>query len=462
MSARRLALAALLLLSLTACASYEKNVALARADKSYGYRFSHLEPDPAADETFVILTFSGGGTRAAALAYGTLAKLASTPIRGGRTLLDEVDVISSVSGGSFTAMAYGLEHRFPMKEFESSFLYHDVQGDLARAAASPVNWPRLFSPHYSRIDLATDYYDRHIFGGHTYADLAAAPRRPFLLVNATEMDLGARFEFTQEQFDPICSDLSRMPVARAVAASSAFPILLTPVTLENDAGRCDFAEPQWVANALNDRLANPVRYQSALDARALVAPERLWLHLMDGGIADNIGLRGPMRSILSTDPELSLLRMVNLEKVKRVAIIAVNAETASGVALDRKETTPSIVDVLMTVSSAPMSNYSADTVALIQERIENWNKDQAMIDNCSAILHGICPDAKIPDEGIARVKFYRVEVSFDLLPPEERKQFDRIGTNFSLDRADVDRLIAVAGRVMGESEEYGRLVGDLK
>jgi hypothetical protein len=78
-----------------------------------------------------------------------------------------------------------------------------------------------------------------------------------------------------------------------------------------------------------------------------------------------------------------------------------------------------------------------------------------MIDDCSAILHDTCPDAEIPDEGIARVKFYRVEVSFDALPPEERKQFDRIGTNLSLERGDVDRLIALAEKVMGESEEYG-------
>jgi hypothetical protein len=57
---------------------------------------------------------------------------------------------------------------------------------------------------------------------------------------------------------------------------------------------------------------------------------------------------------------------------------------------------------------------------------------------------------------------YRVEVSFDVLPPEERNHFDRIGTNFSLDRGDVDRLIAVAGKVMEESEEYAKLVKELQ
>jgi NTE family protein len=59
----------------------------------------------------LILAFSGGGTRAAAFAYGVLEELAATPVvLGGRPrrLLDEVDLISAVSGGSFTAAYYGL------------------------------------------------------------------------------------------------------------------------------------------------------------------------------------------------------------------------------------------------------------------------------------------------------------------------------------------------------------------
>ena len=63
------------------------------------------------NELLLILAFSGGGTRAAAFAYGVLEELAATPVvLGGRPrrLLDEVDLISAVSGGSFTAAYYGL------------------------------------------------------------------------------------------------------------------------------------------------------------------------------------------------------------------------------------------------------------------------------------------------------------------------------------------------------------------
>lgn len=446
---KRLALT--LLLVAVGCAHYRANVPLQQWEPSHGYRFSRLPDDPQADETFVILTFSGGGTRAAALSYGALRELAGTKIRGGRTLLDEVDVMSTISGGSFTGMAYALEHRFPMPDFEQQFLYHDVQGDLFRAAINPMNWPRLLSPHYSRIDLATDYYDRHVFSARTYADLTTAPRRPYLIVGATEMDLGSRFEFTQEQFDPICSDLDHLRVARAVAASSAFPGLLTPIVLKNYAGKCAWQEPEWIANAMEDRQTNPVRQRAASDVRELERTDRPWLHLMDGGVADNIGLRGPLRSILSTDPEWSVLRMINNERIKRLVVIVVNAKTEGNLQLDRSERTPSAAKVLLgTVANAPMANYSSDTVAQLEHAVDSWRKDALIEANCT------------PGDESASVQLYRVEVAFNDLPEPERTWFNSLGTNFSLKKEEVDRLIEVAGKLMRQSPEYQKLVADLQ
>ena len=85
------------------CAHYPRNAALSSFDHSAGYRFSNLAPlRNNSDDLFIILTFSGGGTRAMAMSYGVMEKLKETRIsRHGseRSLLDEADVISSVSGG---------------------------------------------------------------------------------------------------------------------------------------------------------------------------------------------------------------------------------------------------------------------------------------------------------------------------------------------------------------------------
>ena len=113
------------------------------------------------DELLLILTFSGGGTRAAALSYGVLEALADTRITISgkpRRLLDEVDVISSVSGGSFTSAYYGLFGDRIFKDFESRFLKRDVEEELALRLISPRSWPKLASSYYARSDLAADYF----------------------------------------------------------------------------------------------------------------------------------------------------------------------------------------------------------------------------------------------------------------------------------------------------------------
>ena len=96
-------------LGLGACSTLPlENRPLERYDPDGGYRFSNIAPgENNSDSLFLILTFSGGGTRAAAFAYGALEKLRDTEIvweGRRRRLLDEVDIISSVSGGRRASM----------------------------------------------------------------------------------------------------------------------------------------------------------------------------------------------------------------------------------------------------------------------------------------------------------------------------------------------------------------------
>jgi len=153
-----------LCLVLEACSSYILNQPLQSYDTKSGYRFP--EPGHAkqanSDSLYVCLAFSGGGTRAAAFTYGVLEKLRDTQIewKGKKSrLLDEVDCISGISGGSFTAAYYGLFGDRIFKDYRPGFLYRDIQGELLHSALNPLNWPRLASPTFNRIDLATELYD---------------------------------------------------------------------------------------------------------------------------------------------------------------------------------------------------------------------------------------------------------------------------------------------------------------
>jgi hypothetical protein len=87
-----------------------ENPPLERYEPGGGYG-ANLIDTPYAKKLRVVLAFSGGGTRASALAYGVLKELRKTEISIDRRrlrLLDEVSLISSVSGGSFTSAYYGL------------------------------------------------------------------------------------------------------------------------------------------------------------------------------------------------------------------------------------------------------------------------------------------------------------------------------------------------------------------
>src|SRR5258708_28716453 len=234
-------------LLLLACGPFTpSNPPLVQSAPDAGYRFERLESGDNSDELFVIVTFSGGGTRAAALAYGVLEALRDTTIRWrGRSvaLLDEVDVISSISGGSFPAAYYALRGRQIFDEFPERFLYRPVESDLIKLALSPASWLKLAAPAYGRSDLAAELYHREVFGGATYADLIARNRRPFVILNATDMTTGTQCPFIQDQFDRRCSDLAGVPLARAAASSSAFPGGLTALTYQNYAGSCGYRPP---------------------------------------------------------------------------------------------------------------------------------------------------------------------------------------------------------------------------
>src|SRR5690606_36312262 len=139
-----------------------------------------------------------------------------------RRLLDEVDFVSGVSGGSFPAAWYGLHGDGIFTDFEPRFLRRDVQRDLVLSLLNPINWFRLGSPLFARSDLAADYYDRELFDGATFADLAGGPGVE-VVINATDMVRGSRFSFRQPELDYLCADLAPIPIGRAVAASAAFP-----------------------------------------------------------------------------------------------------------------------------------------------------------------------------------------------------------------------------------------------
>ena len=457
---------ALLLLGAAGCAHfhYPVNARLGAKPSGPGYRFPSPPQPPAEDprdHLFVCVALSGGGTRAAAFAYGVLQALRDTRIdnNGLGSLLDEVDCLSGISGGSFAAAAYVvLGDRF-FRELPTRFLKRNVQGRLVLSSTNPVNLIRLISPYFSRIDLAAELYARLIFGEATFAALDPQ-HRPFLILNATNMANGAGFEFTQDEFDFIGSDLASVPIARAVAASSAFPFLLSPLTVWSYRGPFSDQLRADVARALEDRETNLFRYAWARNRQDLTTRDAKYIHLLDGGLADNIGARAIMNAFAREHGFIR--RRINDGRIQRLVVLVVNARTAPAERLTRSPRGPGIVAVALTTATAPMDNFSADTVELMQRLVTDDEKAQRTLAACNARLAECQEPRPRPFASTPTMRGCVIELSFEGLDPGERDELLNYPTSFSLTPAQVEKLIAAGPKLLNRSQDFQRLLRALR
>ncbi len=437
----RLLLWLLAAMLLAGCAHYRVNEPLLR----HSVRERPVAP-ARADDLLVVLTFSGGGSRAAALAYGVLQSLAGTRIVWNgrqRRLLDEVDVISAVSGGSFTAAYFALEGDAIFDEFEPRFLRRNVDWELVKRLFWPRSWLALATPYYNRSELAEDYYDDILFGGATFGDID--PRRaPALLINATDITLGDGFSFDQTHFDLICSRLDRFPLARAVTASSAVPGLFSAVTIANYAGSCGYQTPRWV----HDVLRSPSKADSRLYlARKIAAYEdrarRPYIHLLDGGLADNLGLRALIDRVRlhHRSPDGTVRRLLLDRDLKKILVIVVNAAAAPDTRLNQLDYPPSIATTVDIATTVQVNRYNDETLRLFRENLETWQQSIRLV-RCGGEHCDAAPTFHLVDASLMRIDDEAERVYLQTLP-----------TSFSLDDEAVDRLVAAGHLLLRQSPQ---------
>jgi len=449
----------LLLLIHSACAHYPLNPELESIDAVLQKKDQRLtESRQSSEELFLILAFSGGGTRAAAVSYGVLEALnhvempdagkedkTSATGPGKHTLLDEVDFISSVSGGSFTAAYYGLYGERIFEDYKERFLTRPVQrGLLMRVLFSPVNWFRLMSSEFGKSDLAAEYYDKLLFDGATFGDIRK--QGPLIRIQATDLADGYSFGFTGRQFEFICSDLEKYPVSRAVAASAAFPGPFTPIILRNYAGQCGFEEPQWVKQALTNHDITSREYHTAKKMHAYHdSKTKQFIHLLDGGIADNLGVRGPTEIFGLIGSAEKVLEEMSIEETRRLAMIVVNASTPKKYKWGFLSNIPGLGDIIGLTSNIMVQSYTFETMDLLRRELEQLERE--------SVGSG---DNREP------IQTYLVEVGFDALPDRaEQMEYADIPTSLQLPEDTVDRLREVAGRILYGSEQFQKLVRDL-
>ena len=421
---------------LAGCATYgrlDNQPLTSAAARQPGYGMSEAASAGRRDDITLVLAFSGGGSRAAALAYGVLLELRDTRIgaNGDRRLLDEVDAISAVSGGSFTAAYYGLHGDDTFRDFESGFLRRDLTSDVLHRILSPRRW---FTPE-GRSDAASTLYDGTIFKGATFADLQRR-NGPLIVINASDLEGGIRFAFLQEFFDLLCSDLRSYPLADAVAASSAVPVLFEPVVLQNNSGCAAPHLPQPAEDS-------PQLQQVVKGLRGYAdKQQRHYVHLADGGLTDNLGLRAFQETIDLAGGLRPFLRKIGREPNGHVVVVSVDAsgKAAEGLGLERRA--PSILRAVDIMSDVQLHRYHAATLEQMQDSLQRWAKDVST------------PERKV------QPRLVTVALR-DVVDEAERERLSRISTNFDLEGGQVDALVAAGRALLRANPEFRGLLDAL-
>ena len=455
-----------LALLLHACASRPINPPINQVEPASGYRLQTRQKYFRDSENLVVLAFSGGGTRAAAFSYGVLESLRRTEVVGPKggtiRLLDEVDVITGVSGGSFTALAYGLYGEKLFDDYERRFLKRDVQGELVARLLNPVYWPALWSPSWGRSELAAELYDEILFNGATFADLDRSSG-PFIIATATDISTGARLPFVQNGFDILCSDLGAVPLSRAAAASSAVPVVLSPVTINNYGGTCNFAIPTGCSRSTdpaNRAARGPRAAEPAGSARLRDGGDRPYIHLVDGGISDNLGMRGVLDALEALEALHAVHQPTPLDRVRRIIVIIVNSLSSPKTNWDQSESPPGSVEILLRATGVPIDHYSYEAIELLKDTAARWQTMRRL--RAAAAFAGNKDPAVADALNLPDIDIYAINVSFPALRDKaELDYLNELPTTFVLPAEAVDRLRAAAGTILLSSPEFSRLLRDV-
>lgn len=411
------------------------------------------------DGRVIGLAFSGGGTRAAAFAYGVLRRLAQTPLPGRTTrgdMLDRVGVVSGVSGGSVMAAYYALKGRAGLADFRRRFLTQDVMAQLS-TSFTLININRALGGGANTDERLRSWFNAHLFQGATLGTVIAR-RRPILLINATNVYSRTPFVFAPQTFAAMCSDITQYPLAEAVAASAAVPGAFAPIVLKTYPGECQTPLPTWVERAAKDTSGSPLLHAVA---RSLVLAREgkvKYIKLFDGGMVDNYGLSGITIMRAAAGTPYGPLRPRQAVNLRRLLFLVVDAgrgpqgdwsQTVEGPV--GKQLVSAVFDAIIDANSRASYAAFAATMKNWRDAIVNWRCHLKAAE--VARLRGRggrwnCRDLKIT---VGRV-------AFAALDAQRAKRLNKVPTSFTLPVETVDEVTRAGSDALRANPEFEAFV----
>jgi len=405
--------------------------------------FASSRTDPiAGDDVLVGLAFSGGGTRAAAFAHGVLSEINQTTVRtrtGTHSLLDNVGFVSGVSGGAVTAAYYGLKKRAALADFREKFLIRNAEAGL-NTSIDPLSLVKALGGGVNDVKIFSRWLNENVFDGATFADFRKTPG-PRVWINASDIYNRTPFIYGEATFIALCSNLATYPIADAVAASAAVPIVFTPQVIKTYTGGCTDKPPEWLEKAHSDPNTAPILKAFADALYSYHDGKTKYVKLLDGGLVDNFGLSGFTISRLSARTPHEPLSPVQAVRLRRSIVILVDSGRAPSGDWVRTVEGPSGTELIMAAADTAVQASVRSSYTAFERIMMDWQR-QLIAWRC-----GLSPQLRkqygAPANWNCRdLKIFVNRVGFDQLGLERAKALNAVDTRFKLPTDQVDAVIA--------------------
>ncbi len=412
---------------------------------------------PRFGETVIGLSFSGGGMRASAFAYGTIKELASHKSRFGdisKSLIDDVVFVSGVSGGSVPAVYFALHGARTIPSFRDKFLYKDPQSSF-ETSISLFNLLAVLGGGLNSKTGFQRWLDENLFHNATFGDLVG-DSAPTLWVNASDLYNETVFTFDAETFATLCSDLSVYKLSEAVSASSAVPGIFSPIVIENFAGQCSYKEPPWIGRAIDSPGSSlVVRNQALAFRRYQNRQENRYLKVVDGFVTDNLGVHGIITQRERSDSLIAPFSSRQVVSLKKFLFIIVNSATRTEENTQKKVEGPNGVRVVQEVMDTLINIATTRTRDAFFQTMQAW-RDDIIKYRCGLSANRVreligdrqgwdCKD----------VRFDILDLSFEQVKDKKlRAKLEKIPTAYVLPRTQTDLLVKSAGELLRSNPQF--------
>jgi hypothetical protein len=366
-------------------------------------------------------------------------------------MIDRIDFISGVSGGSVTAAYYGLKKRAALADFREKFLLRNAEegltttlslGTIGRAFSGGINDSRGF----------TRWLDANLFEGATFAQFRTVGR-PRVWINASDIYNRVPFVFGATAFTAICSDLTSYPISDAVAASAAVPIAFAPVVVQAFPGKCTDPLPTWITRAAGNRNASPMLSSFAKAIMRYRDGAVPYIKLLDGGLVDNYGIAGFTIARESSDTPYGPLTPQQAVKIRRALFLVVDAK--AGITGDWVRTVegPSGVELIKAAVDTTLDASVGAGYTAFQTTMNDWQGSLVRW-RCGLSAADRARFGAGPNWNCRDLKFFIGRLGFDQLDPVRATELEAVPTRFQLPQQQVDDVIAAGRDVLRASPAF--------